>query len=675
MKNVLQRTLPLLLALAVGAASCGDDSGPIADVEPPPRDWTDCQASTQSFVRKAILAVQGRRAWGQAEVRAYADYYEAVEAAGSDPKEAVIRALAESGEYRERWGDFFMDALLVDRLSVIEENYLQFKTEACFREPSAQPIDSGQLAEWVRDNYPSASGPPVPEFDMGHLLSSALELDDLSPVYRANLFALLRFPLPAPNVSPDERERARRFDFGTAFESAYIRRDPTCVVCHNSAASVTYSEDPTLNRHWALPGLFEEALYGTSAGPGDALVPRSIMRYVDVANEESGRAPYGWNGRVCGKYAVPSQPDPLGIEVHFASIRSTPDNPQLGARASVWALDPALRQGVEALATEGLAMDGEGHIANPDAAFAYLVGASIVQSVWTEIMGSDLTTVTQFPRSEIQRDILKELTDAFVASRFSLKRLLVDIARHPAFNLTAPDAGCGESDAFPTVFDPWTTVVDAEGRRVNSAADGVFPITSRTLGRSLHRAMGWPKPAAFPEDDELALQSALGYYIRRSQPSVRGLTFEGRLAWEQHYGRCENRSSEPDYVDELADLAATTPGVALEDAIIALKDRLLNEPYVTDSERPLLEAILGRPLSDTAVAEWRPVIRTACGAILQAPQLFLAGLAQLDTEAVPVLGSPSHDYLASCEQIRAAVATAGDGHSISCGDQLQLTPR
>src|SRR5687768_8568193 len=41
--------------------------------EPPAASWGACQASDQAFIRRAMLALNGRRPWGQAEVNAYED--------------------------------------------------------------------------------------------------------------------------------------------------------------------------------------------------------------------------------------------------------------------------------------------------------------------------------------------------------------------------------------------------------------------------------------------------------------------------------------------------------------------------------------------------------------------------------------------------------------------------
>src|SRR5262249_41112626 len=50
----------------------------------PEHTWTECQASDQAFVRRAVLAVSGRRTLGQAEINAYEDAIKGVRKADRD---------------------------------------------------------------------------------------------------------------------------------------------------------------------------------------------------------------------------------------------------------------------------------------------------------------------------------------------------------------------------------------------------------------------------------------------------------------------------------------------------------------------------------------------------------------------------------------------------------------
>src|SRR5262249_24800558 len=158
-----------------------------------------------------------------------------------------------------------------------------------------------------------------------------------------------------------------------------------------------------INRFWPVPGLFELAIYGDSSAPDDPLRYRSMFRSIDVA-DGGGTAPWGWNANACGVFEVPTAPDPLGIDTIFGSLRSSPDDPEAGKRASVWGLELALRRGIDGLAAHGLVRSADSRIAISDDAFAYLVTMNIVEKVWTEVVGFPLTIANYFPRSEVQRD-------------------------------------------------------------------------------------------------------------------------------------------------------------------------------------------------------------------------------------------------------------------------------
>ncbi|MFS8071726.1 MAG: hypothetical protein ACMG6S_35600, partial [Byssovorax sp.] len=364
--------------------------------EPPLTEhaWTECQSSDQAWVRRAIVAVSGRRSWGQAEVNAYEDVLKGVRTAGGPDKPApagsdleparrlVARAMMEESAFRERWSDFVMDALHVVRIETRSQ-------ESCYGPPNPSAVDDGSLAAWVRDNDASAQDPPLQSFTMGQLLSSSIQLDDLSVVYRGHLFAMMSLPLTGANVDFLAMERIRRQDFGAVFDAAYLHRDVVCLSCHNSEFSVTHDEDEAKSRAWPVPGLFELSLFGSSSGKhppeeaatlgSDELRAHSMLRVADVVG--GGTAPYGWSGQ-CGTFSVPQADDPLHIDTYFGSIKSTPEDPARGLRASVWDLEASLHKGVDLLAAHGLRRLPGDVLADPDEAFAYLVAENIVEKVW-----------------------------------------------------------------------------------------------------------------------------------------------------------------------------------------------------------------------------------------------------------------------------------------------------
>jgi hypothetical protein len=698
--RLLSRLSPLALGLAcaastVFASACtgsneqtnlpepsggsgGQDAGPAT----PEHEWAECQASDQAWVRRAIFALAGRKPWGQAEVNAFADAIGAIRAAdleaagkfgelggtlppyGEDlvaARKIVARAIMREDAFRLRWSDFFMDALRVVR---VETKSLR----DCYGAPSGPAFDTGALAAWVRDNEPTATNPPVAGFTMQELLSSSLELDDVSPVYRAHLFAMLSRPYTAANVGPYELERARRQNFGTVFERAYLHRDRVCLTCHNSEFSVTYSEDPALNRAWPVPGLFEVALYGSSSGMhapeeaatkgSDELRALSMLRHWGVA--DGGQGPYGWSGDACGMFRVPEDDDPLGVDTYFGSIQ--------GPRASVWDLERALHHGVDLLAAHGLRRLPGDALADPDEALAYMVAQNIVDVVWAEVMGSRLTIATYFPRTEVARDVLMGLTEHFIASHFSLKTLLVDILAHPAFNLKAPEEGCGTAAyELPRVFDPWTVADKDLGRRSNGPGDAVFAISSRPLRRSLHAAMEWSPYPDYPESGaEDTFQLAIGFFMKDAEPGFRGLDFQGRLSWEQAYGACQPASAN-DFVTKVVARAQATPGATVGDAIVALKDRLVGEPWVDAvGERAQIEAVVGTNLGNTNLVGLEARLRSFCGALVSSPQFMLGGLVPKDTQVIPKLTPADVSYEGTCNYVAYVVGQIGAPYAVTC---------
>jgi hypothetical protein len=665
--------LPLLaplLAVAV-AASCGDDdtTGPAPT---PERTWEDCQAGDEAFVRRVIPALTARRPASSSEVRVLVEVMEGVRAQGGSEEAAraeIVRILATEAAFSVRWGEFFKDALQIVRSPFVRTAaYDLVQTQTCYVRPE-QYVTSA-LAEYVRDNAPSASTPPIRDFTMGQLVESAIALDDLSPVYRAHLFHMLTTPLAGANVAPMELERARRNDFGTIFEDAYLNRDPNCLPCHNSQFSVTFSDDPELNRAWPVPGRFEELVFGAASGPPDPIVSRSVFRHVGVADAE-GMAPWGWGAQVCGVTQAPRSPDPLGIDASFAGIRSTPSAPQAGYFASVWAVEHSLRLGFEALVTRQSFDD----LTDGNEAFAYLVAQTIVDKVWGEVMGSRLTIATRFPRTEAQRDVLADLTAKFIQSRYSLRRLLSDIVVHPAFNLSAPEAGCGAPYEVPRIYDPWTNGESvAEAERLNSPADGVFAIGARPLRRMIHEALEWPAPEEFPRDEEQeATHIGLGMFVRPSEPGSRGFDLHGSLLLEETYGTCEARAPQ-DYVTKLIRRGSSS-GAPLEEVVITLKDRLIGEPWVDDVERGAVESLLGEALTAPVTASSEAGLRRVCGAYLLSPQFLLAGLSAPPADVEPLLTAPEHSRPVICADVATRHATTDSAYVLECGDRVSVALR
>lgn len=663
------------------------DAQPDAPPDPPDpvHAWTNCQASDQAWVRRAMIALAGRRAWGQAEVNLYTDLITGIRQIDPDPqpndanaetlspaRKAAAEIIMQDVAYRLRWTDFFQDALQVVRVETKS-------FESCYGAPDAGMSDGGELARWVRDNDPAMTNPPIGAFTMRELLSSALAADDLSPVYRAHLFALVSRPYEAANVGPLELERARRQNFGSVFERAYLHRDRVCLNCHNSEFSVTFHADPTLNRHWPIPGKFEESLYGSSnamhppdeaATKGsDELRALSMLRFDGVADPDNGLSPYGWDGDSCGKFREPTDDDPLGVDTYFASIRSSPLEPNRGVRASVWDLERALHRGVDQLAKFGLRRLPGDVLADSDDGFAYLVAQNIVDQVWGEVMGQRLTIANYFPRTSMQRDVLQRLTDHFVAEHFSLRVLLLDILAHPLFNLKAPDEGCGLSAyEVPRVLNPWSDAELDANERNNSPGDGVFALSPRLLRRNLHRTLGWPEYPEYPEMGlEEEFQRSIGFFLKEGEPGFRGLDFQGRLSWEAQYGGCKFPSFN-DYIKQVVNFGKTKPGTTLGDVLVAVKDHLIGEPIIeTTQEKPLISSLVTGNFDDKKSDFWDLQARIYCGVLVSSPQFMLGGMVPRDAQEIPTLTLPAYSYGTLCTNLVANAKLNQTPYTISCG--------
>lgn len=688
----------------VGLAGCGGgssgdpiDAGPGADgttVRPPL--FAECDAGEEAFVRSAMLAIVGRRPISQSEVDVYVDLYREAERMGAahqtpgnpDPKDVVARALTREPGYFERWSDHLLDAIRVPR---IEDQSM----ESCYgrRQRSGDNIN---LAAYVRDNDPTAAGDGKGAFTMLDLVRSSLALDDVSPIYRGHLFALVSRPIPAANVPRIEAELARREDFGLVFDSAYLNRDLVCLACHNSQDAVTFHPDPTLNRHWALPGLVEKSLYGRSTGaaPAQAHAPFRFDGFVaDLTQGEDGQTqPWKWSAS-CGGFSPSGLgPDPANISAVFGTLE--------GSRTTVYDLEASLARGFAAIRGRGPAIDAGGEVADADQAFAYMVSATFVESVWREVIGGPLTIANYFARNEAARDELQRLTEVFMTKGFSLRELLIAIVTGDYFNRAAPEAGCGATayDA-PPIYDPWTTADPDPTLRGNGAGDAVAALSGRSLMTTAYRALEWPAPrfSQFPEvpgeyffcqqfgcgqmqnfcdsqgyccvsydlicgeqpgpgeptsAEERAFQRGIGAFLKNGERGFRGLDFQARLVWEERFAACRNPSTAPDFIDGVLSRAATN-SASIADVIIAIKDRLIGEAaIVDDAERTALEALFDGPLDGPASAatNLQQASRRLCGVLLSSPQFLLSAIPGRGGQP-PALTPPAGQAAAICERL------------------------
>jgi len=505
------------------------------------------------------------------------------------------------------------------------------------------------------------------------LARSAIAADDPTPVYRAHLFPLVSRPFAGANAGQVELELARREEYGSIFDGAYLNRDIVCLGCHNSESSVTFTPDPATNRHWPLAGHLDAAVFGASDGIAPARA-HAMFRYDGFADQATDdrsadppsdlRRPWGMVP-ACGQFRDPATlpDDPAGIDGSFATVR--------GKRSTVFDLDAALRQGFDRLRGGALAVGGGGAIDDPDAALAYMVATSIVEGVWRETVGTRLTIANYFPRNQASRDTLQRLSDGFVTHRFSLDALLVDIVTSDYFARKPPEAGCGESPyAYPAIYDPWTFDDGDAARRGNGPGDAVAPVSARALLSAAYAGLEWPAPVEepFPPDetgcadqtcaelqascadhvccatyhatcdrtapvgtaDELSFQRSIGVFLKNGERGFRGLDFQARLGWEDRFGACRKPAwvTGDDFVARALAAGRAAPGATTGDVIAVIKDRLIGEPQIDPgAEKSALEALTGAPLSSPAASLGEGAARRVCGVLMSSPQFVLQGMA------------------------------------------------
>ncbi len=616
-----------------------------------PEDVLTCQASDESWVARVVPALWGRRPYGRAEILMWA------EVVGQAGRGSVVQAMmADEASWLPRWTDVLMDHLRVNRTG-------DKMHDTCFGTP-IQPKDTGGIALWVRDHHAAASG-AVGAFNMRDLIHSSLRLDDLSPVFRGYLFAMLVRPLTGANVAALEMELSRRNDFGEVFEGAYLDRKRTCMACHNSTFSVTGSADPELDRTWEIPGHVETAIFGAPTGRPEEEI-RAMLRHIDVVVESlSGDKPWGWSN-TCGRFRAPDEvkEDPLGVEAFFVE--------PWGTTASVWRLEELLREGFETLRGEGVHPDPESLAVDGAEAFAWLTWIHLIDVVFEELHGHPLTIANHFPRNRAQRDRLWSLAHQAAVAGFSLKTVVAEAVLDPRFAQTPPSEGCGAAYPMRPIYAPFSVHEESVEEQGNGPGDRLERQGARTLSRAVSAALGQAETPAFTEDEDvLALQGALGTFLKDAEPGFTGTDVQGLLAWEDAHGRCGGGEAgdEPeaaDLIDALAE-AAVTGGHTLGDAIAALKDRLIQAPAIAEAEAPLLEDLLGAPLG-LAAAEVEGLserLRRVCGALVESPDFLLDGHPAGHGPA-PALLLEGLDPQSLCEGV-AALWPSSDG-SIVCSE-------
>ena len=300
--------------------------------------------SEEAFARELVPTLLGRRARGIAEIQLIADVSRRLGRA------AAARMLMQEQDFVTHWTD-----LVVNILAIHKGIGSNAHEAACFGEPQRQDLDGGALAAFIQSNRPEnvpmvqtpAASFPAPPFNMIDVISSAIELDDLSTVYRTYLFALAA---RARQTEPAAEE----------FMRTYLNRDFSCLRCHNRTYSMSNKLDSQNNliwrRLWSIPANIEKALFGNYS-VGSEWGYRQLFRSDAQVQVGNGIVPWGMevactSGRVNGQQVKGAflRPTTNASQVtHFAGIDGV-DTPY----ASIFELEQVFRNGIAKLNAVGL---------------------------------------------------------------------------------------------------------------------------------------------------------------------------------------------------------------------------------------------------------------------------------------------------------------------------------
>ncbi len=684
--SLLVLTAALALVLLTPLAGCPtspepDDDDAADDDDgggPDPAPVND--AGDEAFVRRVVPLMWGRAPASIREVEVLVDLVSA-----SD-RESVVRAMATSPEFLDHWHANLFDWTSVSRIG-IRANI------ACYGEPRLGS-DSPDLAMYVRDN-PALGSDFGEAWNLWDLARSAIVLDDLSPYFEADLYAMVAWDAPLMNIFETEAARA---NIASAFARNYLHRELDCLPCHNSAASVTGHPEPDLDRTWEVPGHWELALFGDSEGLASKGDLHIFFRRDGVTTGPMPAVPgeshppffdpdttFPWGMHEdCGTWAVPDQveTDRLGFSGTFAG--------DVGDAASMWDMEPVFHAGLDALRGD-VPTVGDDHTVDGAEAAAWMLAMSVAEKAWYQAFGSGLTVSHNFPRTRAQRDLLASLSESWTTSGYSLVELLVAITAHPYFVQNAPVDVVETHNPYylDPIFDPFSDANIVEEARLNSVGDALERKPPRVLLGSAYAALGWERLPTFPEpfvplgpdnnvleyDDGAWIQQSIGLSMKHSSSGFRSQDFQTLLAWEYWFGACTDSydgNDDGDWVDGLlthaADEEATVSG-----ALLALKDRLLSDPTFADDEADIVQAVLGDVSLDATVDDSSDVedaIRRMCGVWLSSPQFQLWGdPGEPRVGAGPDLVVPGSSYLELCE----ATSDSLYGGGVSCSeDSLEI---
>ncbi len=308
--------------------------------------------------------------------------------------------------------------------------------------------------------------------------------------------------------------------------------------------------------------------------------------------------------------------------------------------------------------------------ADPAVAPAMMLVRKIADDILAEVSGSRLTVAHGMPRSTTQALLLAAMTQKLVVDdgvrvRISLKSALKAVVLSSGYNRRSPkqmapspnDPARGAYQ-LPPAANPWVETVDADGQpyapdslgnNANGQGDLVHRRSPDQLLWSLHHELNWPAPRVYPRNVDpypsAGFMDQIGRYVADNEPGKTKWSLESLLYWEATVGACANPTpTKKDWIDALVTQPLNgRPPPLLKDLVLALKDRLLQEPVLTlgpamESEEALLNTFFASALpgvaappldqstSAMAPADLEAALRKYCGAILMSPDYLLAGV-------------------------------------------------
>ncbi len=632
-------------------------------------DAPSCDAGDEAFVRRVVPQLWGRHPLSIREVDLMTQVIE------QSDRRTLVRAMMRSEQFSTRWMEVIKDMLHVNRVGDRSGIGCTSSDPYILGDPH-EWLGRSSLAAFVRDNPPD--GPQHPEpWNLNDLILSSIALDDLSPVFRAQLFAQLGSRLV--NLDNPGAELAWRTAHATIFENSYLSRQMVCLQCHNAEFSATDSADPEQDLSWQVPGYVEKALYGASEGRpfqdlaaffrvegvlAMAFYPQGVYRPGLHWGHGDGFHPWGINAR-CGSFILPGEmeEDPEGWTGNFIEPSDEP---------SVWLLERLLRDGFDLLYEDGLVLND--HEVDGEPALAWMLSMSVVEHLWQEVTGRPLTAPHFLPRNRYQRDLLIYLTEAFVENGYSLQALVEAIVLHPYLNAGQPDRCEGLESPYylAPIFDPWVAQHDVPEQRLNTPGDIALRWPPRVLMDSTISALEWPdfdrdvegiwvNPALDPghEHDETgapvdengdpllepspinedgfplspvyAFEIGIGMFLLDTSTGFRDNNLGEALTWEERLGSCSSPftkgdDDDLDWIDRLVEQAPDD--LPLGHLILALKDRLIAQPlFASETEAEFVERLVGSSLDEPAssVGDASASLRRVCAALLSSPDFQLAG--------------------------------------------------